>query len=212
MLQSMRRYFANAVASLIALAAVAPSVAGPVGIGFELTSLAVPGRYEYRYTVTNVSLASPVAWFSVDFDSTLYEESSLLVTSTGLGNWSEQLLLSVPVLGVPAQYDAYETSGAPLSVGDSEAGFTVAFTWLGAGTPGSQAFTVYDAATLNVLDTGLTTPVGAPPPPPLPEPSSVALVLLALCGVAAASRHSRCSAAIHDVPKTGASMGAIRAA
>lgn len=210
MLQSMRRYFAYAVASLIALAAVAPSVAGPVGVGFELTSLAVPGRYEYRYTVTNVSLTTPVAWFSVDFDSALYEESSLLITSTGLGNWSEQLLTSIPVFGVPAQYDAYKTSGAPLGVGESEAGFAVEFTWLGAGTPGSQSFTVYDPATLNVLDVGLTTPVGAPPPPPLPEPSSVALVLLALCGVAAASRRSRCRTAIHDAPKSGASMGARR--
>ena len=182
----------RAACALMLLATSAVTVAAPVRIDFALSSLAAPGRYQYIYTVTNVSLATPVSWFSVDFDPAFYDESSLLVTSFGLGNWTEQILASVP--GLPTQYDAYKTIGAPLGIGDSETGFTIQFTWLGTGTPGSQAFTVYDPGTLNVLNTGLTTLVGAPPPPPpsgVPEPSSLALVLFALGGTVAVGRHSR---------------------
>ena len=177
---------------LVGLVVSGPSLAVPVTIDYELTALAAVNRYEYRYTVTNLSLAVPVGWFSTDFDTALYDEASLLITSPGLSDWSEQILASV--LGTPAQYDAYKTIGAALGIGDSETGFTVQFTWLGAATPGSQAFTVYDPSTLGVLDTGRTTVLAGPLPPPppsnsVPEPSTAALTLLALYGVFAAKRH-----------------------
>ncbi len=191
MLRSRLRSYASFLVGLLALMASTLSAASPVTIGYELTALAAPGRYEYRYTLTNVSLAPPLSWFSVDFDTALYDESSLVITTTSLGDWSEQLLASIPALGVPAQYDAYKTVGAGLGIGDTETGFTVEFNWLGTGTPGSQAFTIYDPATLDVLVTGVTTGEGEPPPNGAPEPSSAALVLLALCGVTARRRRSR---------------------
>ena len=209
MLRSTLHFFAATGASLFALMAATVCVAGPVIIDYELTALAAPGRYEYRYTLTNVSLATPLSLFSVDFDTALYNESSLTITSTGLGEWSEQILGSV--LANPAQYDSYKTVGAGLNTGDTETGFTVEFDWLGVGTPGNQAFTIYDPATLNVLDTGLTSAVVAPPPPPpngVPEPSTAALALLALCGAAAGMRHSR----RHCVPHAASLMGAARSA
>lgn len=185
------RFASLASAGLCALMASTFSAAAPVTIDYELSALSTPGRYEYRYTVTNVSLAAPLAWFSIDFDTSLYDEASLQITTTGLGDWSEQILGSV--LANPAQYDAYKTVGAGLGIGDSQGGFTVDFTWLGTGTPGAQAFTIYDQGTLDILDSGLTTAVGAPPPPPndVPEPSSMALAVLALGGAAWGARRGR---------------------
>lgn len=172
-------------AGMLALFASVQTVAAPVTIDYELVALATPSTYEYRYTITNNSLATSVDGFSIDFDPTLFDETSLAVTSTGVGNWFEQILASVP--GLPAQYDALKVSGVPLGIGDSESGFAVQFTWLGTGTPGSQGFTIYDSATFDVLDTGVTTAAGVPPNP-VPEPSSAVLTLLALVGTAAATR------------------------
>jgi MYXO-CTERM domain-containing protein len=164
--------------------------AAAVTIEYELVALAAPGRYEYRYTVTNDSLATPVNWFSIDFDTALYDEASLTITSVGLADWSQQVLGSLQVFGVPAQYDAYKTTGLPLDIGESEAGFSIAFTWLGAGTPGTQAFTIYDAGTLDVLDSGTTVALDVPPPPPpgVPEPAAMALALTALLAAGVARR------------------------
>jgi hypothetical protein len=196
--------------ALTLLAASAVNVAAPVSVDYSLTSLAAPGRYQYSYTLTNVSLATPVSWFSVDFDPALFDEASLAITSTGLGNWTEQILGSVP--GLPALYDAYKTKGTPVGIGDFEAGFKIEFTWLGAGTPGNQAFTVYDPATLAVLDTGLTTLVGVPPPTGIPEPSSLMLVLLALGTTAALSRPTSKGTHAQSAHKSGVSMPALRVA
>ena len=204
---SLLQFMVKLAAGLLALVVLMTSTlsrAGPVTIGYEVSALLTPGRYAYRYALTNVSLAAPLSWFSIDFEPALYDEHSLVITAVGLGDWSQQILGSV--LANPAQYDSYNGAGTGLNIGDALTGFTVDFTWLGAGAPGSQAFTVYDSANLNVLDTGFTTPVGVPPPPPpgLPQPSSVALVLLALIGVAASRRRS--------IPAAGLSTGARREA
>lgn len=153
-----------------------------VSISADVLTLAAPGRYEYRYTVTNVSLATPVSWFSIDFDTALFNEASLSITSVGRADWSQRLLVSVPVFDIPAQYDAYKTIGAGLGVGASEAGFAVQFTWLGGGLPGAQAFTVYDPSTLAILDSGLTAVV--------PEPTTAALLLMGLAALVTARRVS----------------------
>ena len=164
-------------AFLICITAPLQARAAAITVDYQLTSLAAPSRYEYLYTITNDSLASPLSWFSIDFDTALYDESSLVISTAGLGDWSQLMLASVP--GLPAQYDAYNTAGTGLAVGESLTGFKVEFTWLGAGTPGSQAFTVWDPGTLDILDTGTTT-ASVAPPTPLPEPGTALLALLAL--------------------------------
>lgn len=175
----------------VLLAAAFGAGAAPVEIDYELIALATPGHYEYRYTVTNVSLAAPLSLISIAFDPLLYDESSLAVTSgAGTADWDQFLLGSVPLAGEPASFEAYNVAGTPLAVGDSLSGFSVRFSWLGtASGPGSQAFRVYDPGDLsNVLTTGTTTALAEPPPGTLPEPSSMALALLAAGGLAASRR------------------------
>lgn len=160
--------------ALALLSAFSFSRAAPVDIDFELRSLAAPSRYEYTYTIFNNSFGQPLSWFSIDFNGALYDEGSLLIASSNLSDWSEQVLASVP--GLPAQYDAFKATGPGLIDGDSLTGFKVEFTWLGAGAPGAQAFTVWDPATFDVLTTGVTTPV--------PEPDSSWLLIAGLSLVA----------------------------
>jgi hypothetical protein len=180
-----KRHLGSCAAGLSLFLVWLQAAAVPVTIDYSLTALAAPSRYEYRYTVSNDSSATPVGWFSIDFDTALYQESSLLITSVGVGGWSQQILSSV--FANPAQYDAYKTASAPLAMGESATGFAVQFTWLGSGAPGAQAFTVYDPANLNVIDTGFTTLLDGPVSP-IPEPSTVVLMLMGLCGAAAVKR------------------------
>ena len=190
----MQRLFDSLRRHAIGTLALLPfgvSLAAPVSIEYQLTTLGPSGRYEIRYAVTNVSLPSALSGFWIDFDPALYDEASLLVASTGSSGWIEQILGSVSDAGLPAQYDAYQVAGTPLVPGDTAAGFTVQFTWLGSGTPGAQVFAVYDPSTLEVLATGLTTLVGEEPPPTdVPEPATAALTLLALAGVLTARRRA----------------------
>ena len=183
-----RRFVSGAVLGGCVLAASSPGIAASVSIDYSLVPLASPSQYEYRYKVTNDALSPSLSWFSIDFDPALYDEGSLLIASVGKAGWVELILLSAPAF--PAQYDAYKATGAPLGVGESETGFAVRFTWLGTGVPGAQVFTVYDPATLNVLDTGVTAAVVVPPPPPpgVPEPGTLLLAMVALAGTAAGAR------------------------
>jgi len=147
------RFFASQLLSLC-FAGVAAAAAGPpVEVDYELKALTEPFHYEYVYTLKNNSLALAPSWFSIDFDTARYDESSLKVTSTGKSSWTEQVLASVP--GLPAQYDAYKSVGMGPASGGSESGFTVQFTWLAPGSPGSQAFTIWDASTLDIVTTGV---------------------------------------------------------
>lgn len=188
MRSKLRRLLASLGSAGALLSAVFGAAAAPVEIDYELIALSLPGQYEYRYTVTNVSSADPVAWFSIDFDPLLYDESSLTITSAGTGNWSELLLSSIQPGGDPAQLDAYEVGGTPLAVGDSLSGFSVRFTWLGGPDgPGSQSFALWDPASATIIGGGVTTLLDEPPPGTVPEPSSLALALLA-AGCLSASR------------------------
>jgi hypothetical protein len=67
---------------------------------------------------------------------------------------------------------------AGIDAGETLAGFSVLFDWLGDEVPGSQAWNIVDPATLATLDAGLTTPRAA-----VPEPGTFALLALGLAGL-----------------------------
>lgn len=112
-------------------------------------------RYRYTYTVTNDgSLGSQVAvkLFDIQFDTTLYNESTLTITPLQ-GDWDEMVLSSMP--GDPPAYDAFSSvSGIP--AGQNETGFSIEFDWLGNGEPGTQRFEIYDPGTFALLESGTT--------------------------------------------------------
>jgi hypothetical protein len=80
-----RRLCAVILSALLGLVSAIDAFAAPIELSYELRSLASPSRYEYTYTLGNVSFAGVLKWFSVDFDPTRYDESSLVITSSGLG-------------------------------------------------------------------------------------------------------------------------------
>lgn len=181
---------ARAVLMWVWWAATVPAFANPVVIDYEVTALAAPNQYEYRYTVRNVSLAPPLKWFSIDFDVGLYLPGSITITSVGLGDWAQTLLTAVP--GDPPEYDLYNLV-SEVAIGESVAGFAVQFTWTGGGTgPGSQVFTLYDPNSLGgVGELGRgTTNALVQPPTGVPEPDSLVLALAALLGVGALRRRT----------------------
>ena len=139
-----------------------------VALQFNLSS---PTSYEY--TVSNVSLGSSlkdfVIWFPDESGPGDYQNLSILGSPSG---WT----------GAPAEptaislngYVEWYTSGTGIAVGQSLGGFSVSFSNLGSGSPGSQYFKVYDDS-FNELASGWTTPV--------PEPSETAMATLLAAGL-----------------------------
>jgi len=144
------------------LLAVAHAASAAVSIQYSVVH--VSGNvYQYVYSITNSGASTtPVRLFDILFDTSLYQESSLqIVTPNPLHTqWSEQLLASAPA--VAAAYDALSLTGG-IAPGSTVSGFSVQFTWLGSGTPGSQPFQIFDPTTFAVLQTGQTvSPFGIP--------------------------------------------------
>ncbi|MEE9493464.1 MAG: hypothetical protein V3W04_08815 [Gammaproteobacteria bacterium] len=122
--------------------------------------------YRYEYTVTNdgsLGAGIAVGLFDISFDTNLYQETSLSISSPGAitASWDEAILASGP--SIPAVYDAFSSS-AGISDGASSSSFTVAFTWTGGVQgPGSQTFEIFDPVNFTLLETGTT--ISAVPAP-----------------------------------------------
>lgn len=145
-------------------------------IHYELTAIG-GSNYRYDYTVTNDgSLGAGVAIesFAILFDPALYDETSLTIVTADppASDWDELILGSG--LGVDAAYDAFALAGG-IGVGESVSGFAVEFAWLGAGTPGAQAFEIYDPDTFDLIQVGSTRPVFSAE---VPEPGTLALLFV----------------------------------
>jgi hypothetical protein len=160
----------------LAVVLLAATPARATTVEYHLTALG-GSSYRYVYTVTNDgSLGGSLGGFDVFFDPSLILESSLtIVTPAALAvEWNE-LILGSGVL-VPAAYDALALAGG-IPNGGSASGFAVDFTWIGPGTPGAQAFEIFDPDTFAVLEAGFTTAVPEPNASHLLAMAVVALVL-----------------------------------
>jgi len=137
-------------------------------IQYEVSNLS-PGRWEYIYTVENISLAAGIKEFTVWFDYGLYD--NLVVTTPETPpEWNQIVWQVEPVLEDPGGYDAVATN-LNIAMGTSLNGFSVSFDWLGTGTPGKQFYEIIDPIDFHTIESGYT-----------PEPAT--LLLLGLGGLA----------------------------
>lgn len=128
--------------------------------------------WQYTYSVTNDSLGVPLEEFTIYFDRTVY--SNLAVTAIPSG-WNG--IVIQPDLELPADgfFDAL-ADGSGIAPGATVSEFSVSFDFIRPGEPAEQSFDVVDPDTFEVLESGNTTTVPAPP-------AGVALITAALAVV-----------------------------
>jgi hypothetical protein len=173
-----------AVAALLAVTANAYATI----IEYDVLDL---GGSNYRSTYTVINDGSlgpgvPITLFDIEFDPSLYLESSLTITTPAAlqAQWDELIFPSVP--GLPAVYDVFALGGG-VAHGASVSGFSIEFQWLGSGLPGSQLFQIYDVdpvtGATTLLETGLTRARAIP----MPEPQTSWLLMLGAVGILGAA-------------------------
>ena len=124
-------------------------------IWYETTDLG-SGRWEYTYTVYNLSLEVGIEEFTIWFDYGLFDNLLVTTPETPAG-WDQIVVQPEPVLEDDGFYDA-ETLDSGIGIGESVSGFAVSFDWLGGGQPGSQFYEIIDPVTLETIESGWTIP------------------------------------------------------
>jgi hypothetical protein len=119
----------------------------------------VGGRWQYNYEVENISLTVPIEEFTIWFEYGLYEKLSVETPPVlPPGGWDEIVIQPEPVLEDDGAYDA-KALGLSIEIGHTAGPFAVSFDWLGDSImPGAQFYEIIDPATLETIDSGMTTP------------------------------------------------------
>ena len=155
--------------------------------------------WEYDYTITNDSLLPDFVDATIYFPTDIVPSGSNQVTNifaSGLtqpSGWTASEFQWGAGLGGYVDF----SSTAALAAGASVGLFHVTFDYSGAGTPGSQAFEIYDS-NVNLTDSGntvlhqsCTDPNGCTPP--MPEPSELVLLTTGILGFFGAFARKRMS-------------------
>jgi hypothetical protein len=160
-----------ALGVLICAIAAAPSRAAI--IEYDVTNV-IGSTWRYEYFVTNDTLPTPINELTIWFDLGLMADLSNASAPAG---WDSLVIQPDPLLPDDGFYDVLAL-GAGIGLGETLGGFFVEFSWLGAGTPGSQLFDVVDANTFDILESGMTVLRERDPGPvDVPEPGSAGLLL-----------------------------------
>lgn len=160
------------------LAAVTLGSAAHSQVAYTATDIS-GNTWQYNYTLTNGLVPGNIGELTVFFSVGLY---SNLANPSSPGNWSPIVVQPDASLPQDGFYDV-QALDAGLAPGQSASGFTVDFTWLGTGTPGSQLFNIVNPVDYSTQYAGNTTLAG-PPTQSAPEidAASAAAALTFLCG------------------------------
>ena len=139
-------------------------------VQYQVTSLGA-NTWRYDYTINNTTPSAGFDELTIYFDPSKY---SLLNSPVAPAGWDP--LVIQPDTGIPADgyFDVLNLGGL-LADGASFTGFSIEFTYLLNGTPGSQSYDLYDSSDFILVGSGRTT--GAPTND-VPEPDTLALMLL----------------------------------
>ena len=176
-----------AVCLTVGMMAFNASKAQAIGIQFATVNIS-GDLWQYSYFVTDFTFDANQALF-IDFDSSLYSDLQETPASPN-ADWSTLTFpTSEPTPGVigdlpPGSFVALSLVSGP-SLADP---FTVAFTWPGAGTPGSQPFTVFQLGDDGII---LGDPIATGTTQPVPEPATFSLIAMGAAIVWSASRRRR---------------------
>lgn len=174
-----------AIAALLLGWTALPAAAAPILFTVEQVDGA-HWRYEY-YADDPANVWSLLSGFTVYFDQELY---GAILTTTAPADWD--LFVAQPsratendpnAFPAPGIFDALASADGPVP-----APFVVDFTWLGAGTPGSQPYSIYFLDPFALNESGMTEPLM---PDPIPEPGTVILLATGLAGAALRRRRRR---------------------
>jgi hypothetical protein len=132
--------------------------------------------WRYDYVVLNDSTALPIEEFSVFFEEGTFQN---LVSLAAPADWDVIAVQPDATLSSAGFVDGLALA-AGIPPGGTLGGFSVSFTYLGAGTPGPQPFAIVDPLTFATTASGSTTLFVAPPQPPtnVPIPLPGTLTLL----------------------------------
>ena len=165
----MRSFLLLIVLSLVFLSFAAPARADGVTVQYTTVNLG-SGTWQYDYTVQGSFLAN---WgVAIYFPTPDYGGGSIADLGTGGSDWSTFAFQADPTIPALGEYDIVALVDNPLL----SSVFDVTFLWNGTGTPGTQAFNLYDFTSgADLLASGNTTAA----PTVTPEPSSLTLMLFA---------------------------------
>jgi hypothetical protein len=161
----MRSFLLAVVLSLVFLSCVSPARADDVSVEFTAINLG-SGTWQYDYTLQGSFLAN---WgVAIYFPTPSYGGGSVTDLGTGGSDWLTFALQADPTIPAPGEYDIVALVDNP----SRSSIFDVTFQWNGTGTPGTQAFNLYDFTSgAELLASGTTAVV--------PEPTTLMLMLFA---------------------------------
>lgn len=137
----------RALTALVAL--LCASVSHATLISYSATSLS-DSIWRYDYSITNDTLPDSLSYFVLEFDRALYAN---LRDQAAPDGWD--VLLLQPDLELPANgvFDSLALNGG-IAFGDTLAGFSVTFDFLGQGLPLDQPFSVLDPFSFEQVESG----------------------------------------------------------